>query len=141
MLRRLLIIVRRTVLILLGFALVAVLARVGFRFLDERDRLAFAQRSPIAAGLPNRFSDGEAEFQRRAKERFPVGSSVNEMIHTLAAQGFARNPKRSRKLQELILTPGPGYFNVCTLEWSVAWDAVDDKLTSVSTRYGGRPCL
>lgn len=141
MLRRLLIVVRAIILALLGFAMVVVLAKAGFRFLDERDRLAFAQRSPIAARLPNRFGDGEIEFRRRVQERFPVGSSESEMIDTLAAQGFARNLKRSRSLKELILTPGPGYLNVCTLEWSVSWEAFDDKLTLVSTRYGGRPCL
>jgi hypothetical protein len=141
MLRRLLnVLFGLTLLVLVAIGTVE-LAKAGLRLYEENSRREFAKRSPIAAGLPNRFSDGEVMFRRRVFERFPLGSSASELISGLEGQGFARNVRLTGKLNELVLRPGPGIGFPCTLEWSVAWEAANGLLTSLKTRYGGAPCL
>ena len=42
----------------------------------------------IAAGLPRFVHDAEKEFDRRIKERFPIGSSEKDLVIELNRQGF-----------------------------------------------------
>lgn len=85
----------------------------------------------LAKDLPSDFEEADAVFEARIRNRFPAGTSEQEMVETLASQGFSIAPDRK------IATFEDSNI-VCRLIWRVSWETGSDrKLTGVDAVYGG----
>jgi hypothetical protein len=129
------VLLRRFVKILLGvvggIVLLLATANVALFVYDRLDRRAFAKRSPIAAGLPANFDEANEVFKRRVAKRFPVGSSEDDLIVTLTAQGFKFRTFPGEKRSHLHLRPAAGGFRiVCSIFANVHWETDSAKRIS-----------
>jgi hypothetical protein len=114
------------------------------------DEYSFSRRSPLAENLPANFMEASSVFQKRIIERFPVGSSAEQLLKVLSEQGFRRNPGYGDSVsfeqgmtpaqfgERLTLTPGPGLSFPCRLVWNVTWKSNGDgQITAVYAEYHG----
>jgi hypothetical protein len=75
----------------------------------------------LARGLPRDFETGQAEFTRRLRARFPVGSAETDLLRELEAQGFRNHfEDRSRRYTDIEKRGLP-----CNVLWRVLW-RIDD---------------
>ena len=94
----------------------------------------FFRRLPeIVASLPSEVTEAEPIFDARVKDRFPMGTSQDELKAELQEQGFRLSPAY------------PGFQDATfrrrfppTTTWSIRWKADRGKLTDVWGVPGSR---
>jgi hypothetical protein len=91
-------------------------------------------RTPLLGrNLPSTFSEGEKVFDKRVKERFPIGTSETSVVDELEGQGFSVDPApfadewRRATIRRGIL--------IQTL-WSVHWRAGANRIENIAGVYG-----
>ena len=85
----------------------------------------------LGRNLPRNFDEGNAEFKKRVRERFPAGEPEQDVVATLTQQGFKLSPDgRAASFEQPSL--------VCRLVWRVFW-SVDAAHTirHIDGVYGG----
>ena len=87
----------------------------------------------IGRGLSRNFSDADQEFKRRVTSEFPLPMNVQDLVLQLARQGFTIDIKNQYAVFK------KGSFP-CTLTWRVYWEAENDTVNNLSSKYGGT-CL
>jgi hypothetical protein len=105
--------------------------------------LAFDDRppSPLVSGLSDEWSAADAEFARRLRSRFPIGSSEAAMTEELRRQGFIRQDWTSGATMEREAMRQESSFP-CRVRARVYWRATQHgQLTAIRGRYGEEGCL
>jgi len=128
----------------LGLAIASVVVVFAYLAFDE---YRFVWRSPLAAGLPPEFGVADSVFQKRVRERFPLGSSAVELVKELEREGFTSNNAFGDSFWQrdavawpntLFLTPGPGWSFPCRLVWIVVWNSdAAAQITAIDANYHG----
>jgi hypothetical protein len=91
---------------------------------------------PIGRGLPAAFADARTVFDRRVKERFPVGFDAERLVTELHREAFI--------IRELNTPPNRYRFSatyeahqlVCNLSWTISWNAENSRITEIAGDYG-----
>lgn len=86
----------------------------------------------LCEGLPSKFEEGTAVFDRRLKEQFPPGSEVSLLVSELAGQGFKRQPvyqDMEGALFEIRRFPFKTF-------WSVRWRMSGGQIEDIWGVYG-----
>jgi hypothetical protein len=114
-------------------ALVGVLATIAP---PATDALADEPLPPLARDLPRDFDAGDAEFTRRVKALFPLGSSEQFLKLELEREGFHVDDRIDLSGMHWAGFDRPGL--PCRLVWYVHWRAnPDGYLTAIDATYGG----
>jgi hypothetical protein len=95
--------------------------------------------STIARGMPSNFRDGDFEFKRRVRARFPTGGPENSLIEELRTMGFP-GPLEGRDSRYVEINRG--WFSPmsgpCDLIWRVIWKVdKEGRVAEVNGLYGG----
>lgn len=89
-------------------------------------------RTPeLASGLPRKYSEGEAIFDARVKQRFPPGTAEHILMAELARQGFELD-KSAGAYRSATFSRG---FILRTI-WSVRWKSSGGQVEDIFAIYG-----
>lgn len=95
---------------------------------------------PLARGLPTGLRP-TSDFDRRIKERFPVGSDASILSAELGRERFSIRPATSLDGAYQF----SGYYRrhelPCRETWSVLWSVQSGTISAVEGRYTGEICL
>ncbi len=95
---------------------------------------------PLGRGLPRDFVP-TPDFDRRVKERFPVGSDESKLIAELHDEQFAtteiKDPSSPYRLSALYVAQGIA----CRESWRVRWKAEQGRIVEIEGWYSGNICL
>jgi len=85
----------------------------------------------LAKDLPSDVEAADSVFESRIRNRFPAGTPEQEVVQTLAGQGFSIAPEGNVATFE-------DSNVVCRLIWRVSWQTdAERKLTWIDAVYGG----
>ncbi len=91
---------------------------------------------PLTRNLPDKTAEMQDVFDARVKARFPIGSSVADMLHELHKEGFAESNKVFPPDDEHSATRKDGGTGVCSFTATVAWRPDRrDRVKTVSGNY------
>jgi hypothetical protein len=95
---------------------------------------------PLGRGLPRSFSP-TSDFDRRIKERFPVGSEESKLLTELHGERFAitQTPDLSNpyRFSALYVAQSIG----CRESWKTKWNAEHGRVVGIEGWYSGEICL
>jgi len=95
---------------------------------------------PIGRGLPAAFADARPVFDKRVKERFPIGSEEEKLLAELHREAFtiaeAGNPSSRYRFSATY----EAHQLVCNLSWTISWNAERSRITDIAGDYGAT-CL
>jgi hypothetical protein len=95
---------------------------------------------PLGRGLPRDFVP-TPDFDRRVKERFPVGSDESKLIAELHDERFAttetQDPSSPYRFSALYVAQGIA----CRESWRVRWKAEQGRIVEIEGWYGPIGCL
>lgn len=93
------------------------------------------QTPPIGQGIPKTFAPNSPEFDKRVKDRFPVGSDERNLIAELESEKFTIETNSD----ESNLYRHSAKFNshdvACGESWVIEWNANGGKISDVGGRY------
>ena len=90
---------------------------------------------PLARDLPSNFELGEAEFQKRVDDTFPIGTRNAVVVEHLSSQGFSTSTLHPdfERIASFSTSDFP-----CNLVWRIHWTVdEDDRLSTIKAIYGG----
>lgn len=91
----------------------------------------FTRRLPeLAAGLPHKLPEAEVEFDARVKQRFPPGTSEDDLKAELVKQGFKL--AEYRDVHDATLYRGW----IMKAMWSVRWKSQHKRITDLWGVFG-----
>lgn len=88
---------------------------------------------PVADNLPSDVREAQAEFDRRTRVAFPVGSSEAEVVAELKRAGFDVDPVARDGLRSAEVRRADW---VCHRVWSVRWRSEAARVRDVSGLFG-----
>ena len=95
---------------------------------------------PIGRGLPAASAEARPVFDKRVKERFPVGSDEGSLLAELNREAFtvtaARDPMRRYRFSATYEV----HHLACNLSWTIWWNAEKSTITDIAGDYGAT-CL
>ncbi len=95
---------------------------------------AFKPKPELISDLPNNFAAAKIEFQKRAQQHFPLGTSEKELIRQLANQGFS--PQWSYGDRHIALFEEKSF--PCKLQWTISWKVNrTGRIQDIQTKYVG----
>ena len=94
-------------------------------------RWPYPRTPELGKGLPAAYREGEKQFDRRVKTRFPIGSSENELIAQVVNEGF-RLDRNGGPIRSATLTRGL----IAKTLWSVRWRSNNGRIDEVWGVYG-----
>ena len=98
-------------------------------------------KAPLTTNLAGEWKILSAEFDRRVKAHFPIGTSVGEMGHELQKQGFSLADWGSAMDQERVAVRREDNW-VCNQAAYVHWHADGNgRLTAIKGDYREEGCL
>ena len=83
---------------------------------------ACSNSPPLIADLPSNISAARLEFDRRVRDRFPVGSRQADIERELINEGFVSSPRPTGSAYAQIYSLDRSDL-VCRRDWQVAWSA------------------
>jgi len=95
---------------------------------------------PIGRDLPTAYADARPTFNRRVSERFPLGTSEQELLTELGKEGFTRNPARLVPAHFQASATYKARRFPCDMFWTINWSRDSGKITAVDGDYGAT-CL
>lgn len=113
------------------FALALVLC---ITFLTGRKNNAY--RSAFTDGLPPDLKDAESEFRRRVLDRFPPGTTEEEVSTSLRLEGFARHELEARSDKPRVWHSLERRGLVCTSRWQVSYARREHSVEDLEATYG-----
>jgi hypothetical protein len=125
---------------LCGVAVISVISILGTLFWSD---LRSFERSqvPLTAGLHGAWAAISEEFDRRVKNRFPLGSTEKDMALELRREGFSRQDWESSVDLEHQATRDESRFP-CNQRAQVFWRAdAEGRLTAIRGEYPMGECL
>ena len=93
---------------------------------NDNMRWPYPRTPSLGRNLPSSSDEGEKEFDRRAKAKFPVGMREADLIEELRSQGFAIN-SNSIDCKTATKTRGIVFRTL----WSVRWRAKSGRIEEV----------
>ena len=86
---------------------------------------------PIGKALPKLMTEAKPAFDKRVKERFPVGSNESAFLAEMGRENFT-------------VTPGSAVRDIsgfpCRRTWAISWSAKDGKIIAIESDYD-QTCL
>ena len=94
----------------------------------------------LGRGLPRTFVP-TPDFDKRIKERFPVGSEESQLLAELHGERFAttenQDPSRPYRFSALYVAQSLA----CRESWRIRWNAEKGRIVGIEGWYSGEICL
>jgi hypothetical protein len=94
----------------------------------------------LGRGLPRTFVP-TADFDRRIKEHFPVGSEESKLLAELHGERFktteTQDPSRPYRFSALYVVRSIA----CRESWKIQWNAEQGRIVGIEGWYSGEICL
>ena len=101
-------------------------------------RLPQYQSSPeIGRNLPSNYEMANREFLDRAQQKFPTGTTVENIQQELSRQGFQVKQEKDGKRYAEFLRPG----FPCQVSWIISWRNGADGIVEDLTAHYQTECL
>jgi hypothetical protein len=95
---------------------------------------------PIGRGLPSAFADARPVFDKRVRERFPVGTDAGQLLAELHREAFTITETSNPQNRYRFSATYEAHQLVCNLSWTISWNAEKSMITDIAGGYGAT-CL
>ena len=95
---------------------------------------------PIGRGLPAAFAAARPVFDKRVKERFPVGSDEGSLLAELDREAFTVTAAKDPTKRYRFSATYEVHQLACNLSWTIWWNAEKSTITDIAGDYGAT-CL
>jgi hypothetical protein len=94
----------------------------------------------IGQGLPKSFGP-TPEFDRRIRQRFPIGSDEAVLLAELRSERFAIKETHDLSSRYRFTALYEAHEVVCKESWTVQWTAEQGRISNIAGEYSGEICL
>jgi hypothetical protein len=95
---------------------------------------------PIGRELPAVFAEARPVFDKRVRQRFPVGSEEAKLLAELHSEAFTLKEASDPSTRYRYSATYTAHKLVCNLSWTVSWNSEKGKITDIAGDYGAT-CL
>jgi len=99
-----------------------------------------ASPPPIGRELPAVFADARPVFDKRVKERFPVGSDEGNLLAELRREAFTVREASDPLKHFRYSATYEAHQLACNVSWTIWWNAEKSKIIDIVGDYGAT-CL
>lgn len=94
-------------------------------------------RPSLIRGITHKIAKQDAEFKRRVLQKFPAGTSHEEITKELGKQGFEIRETNNNKALSSYQTS----TILCSTQWYIVWDFSNKQNIVITTAQNSVTCL
>ena len=90
---------------------------------------------PIGRDLPKTFAPNDTYFDRRIKQRFPIGSDEENLLAELRSERFTTKETHDPSSRYRLSALYESHDLACKESWTIQWIAEQGKIKDIEGKY------